>query len=151
MLSLLVKTFPFLACIGFAGALRICFKTLEQLSKQTFKRQLARAIETSSIFTVGTMLPGFCITAFDAIFTDNLWSIRGFIRSCIASVVIVTILLVVWYSSIPDEWHLHIVALGRENHPNVSNWFFIATHVTPGGYDINIGPHGELTVPRQVD
>ena len=87
------------------------------------------------------------MNAFEAIFTARVWSIRGFIRSCIASLVVVTILFGVWYSRIPDECHLRIVALGSTQVPNSSTWYLIAVH----GYGIDIGPHGEPQVnPTQA-
>jgi hypothetical protein len=139
--------YPFLACIGFGSVLWVCFKTLEQLSRQPFKRQLTRAIQTSSIFTIGTMLPSFCISVFDAIFTGNLWSIRGFGRSCIASVVTVTILLIFWYSSKPDEWLLRIATFERQGIPDASQWAVVAIRqTTHGKCRIDIETHGEVKI-----
>jgi hypothetical protein len=87
----LVQMLPLIACGGFGVVVWTCVKVVEGVSKQPFKRQLAEVIATSSIFTVGKMLPAFALSAFDAIFTDELWSLRGFIRSCMASIVVVVI------------------------------------------------------------
>jgi hypothetical protein len=89
------------------------------------------------------MLPNFWLSAFDAIFTDKLWSLRGFVRSCMASIVVVTILFGAWYSSIPDDWHLIIYSTGDPYNPPATTWAVIAIR-TPDLRDVMIGPHGEL-------
>jgi hypothetical protein len=134
--------FSFVVCFGSWAALWKCFKIVDNLSKSEFKQQVVAAItSSSSIFTIGTKLPGFCLTAFDAIFTDHLWSMRGFGRSCIVSIITVTFLLIIWYSSIPGEWHVTLVALSSKDIPHASQWNVMATY---GG--LNVGPHGELSV-----
>jgi hypothetical protein len=130
-------------CGGSYYVLWRVFKIFDGIAKQPLKRQIATAIRTSSLFTVGTMLPGFLVSAFDAIFTDNLWSIRGFGRSCLASVVIVTILVVFWHSSIPDEWHVNIAALRNAKCPQAaSTWSLIAARSA----DLTFGLNGEIHV-----
>ena len=136
----LLAYLPLLACGASIATIWKCFNVVESLSKQPFKQQIANSIATSSLFTVGTRLPEFCIIAFEAIFTDKLWSIRGFIRSCIASIVVVAILFAVWLSSIPDEWHLRISALAHAGVPNASTWFLIGIY----GDVIDIDSHGHL-------
>jgi hypothetical protein len=133
---------PFMLCTGTCVIIWKCFDIANKLSKQPFKRALANTIVTSSLFTLGKHLPRFCITIFEALFTENLWSIRGFIRSCVASIVVVAILTIVWYSSIPIEWHLRIAALRNAQVPNASTWCLIGVH----GYGIDIGPNGDLHV-----
>lgn len=146
----LVQMLPLIACGGFGVVVWTCVKVVEGVSKQGFKRQLAEAIATSSIFTVGKMLPAFALSAFDAIFTDELWSLRGFIRSCMASIFVVAILSGVWYSSIPDEWNVNLYTNANPYHP-ATMWFVIAIKqpTPPGFQNITIGPHGELGVIAQ--
>jgi hypothetical protein len=48
---------PLLVCGASAATLWKCFKELEVISKAHFKQEIARAITTSSIFTVGKILP----------------------------------------------------------------------------------------------
>jgi hypothetical protein len=136
---------PLLVCGVSAATLWKCFKEVDLISKPPFKREIARAITTSSIFTVGKILPTLLISAFDALFTDNLWSRRGLLRSCLASLVTVTILLLVWYLSIPDEWRIRFVSLGHTNDPNSTWWTLIAIpHYTNVPFNIDIDPHGQL-------
>jgi hypothetical protein len=143
----LLKIVPLLLCSGSSVVIWKCFSIAEKLSKQPFKRQLARAIQKSSIFTIGAVLPRFCIYVFDAIFTGNLWSIRGFGRSCVASIITVTILLIFWYSSKPDEWLIRITDLERTNIPNASIWTVVAIkQLTPGPCKFDIGLHGDFHV-----
>ena len=141
-MALLLKMASFLGCGSVFLVLFVCFRELERLSKQPFRRELANVIQSSSIFTIGTMLPGFFISAFDAIFTANLWSRRGFFRSCVASVITVTILLVFWYSSIPGEWHVSVARCDAPNTPNKSIWFVVAIRqVDPQAGNIEMDRH----------
>lgn len=138
---------PLLACGGFAVVVWKCVKVVEGVSKQAFKRQLANAIVTSSVFTVGKLAPRLLLSAFDAIFTGKLWSLRGFVRSSVASVILITILFGLWYSSIPEGWELRIAALGYETNSTATTWFLIAVRQSaPGVGGVDIGLHGELTV-----
>ena len=136
---------------GFGAVVWKCVKVVESVSKQAFKHQLAAAIETSSIFTAGKMLPSFWLSVFDAIFTDNLWSLRGFARSCLASTVVVTILFGAWYSSIPGEWALRIYKTGDPDNRLLRTWIIVAIkQPTPPGFrDFIFGPHGELGFSEQ--
>jgi hypothetical protein len=149
----LLAYLPLLACGASAATIWKCFKELDAISKPQFKRMVARAITSSSIFTVGTMLPSLCLSAFDGIFTDNLWSRRGFIRSCIASLVTVTILLVVWYSTIPNIWNVRFAALGITGHPEAPRWWTLIAipHFTNVPFNIDISPEGVFrTIPGDI-
>ena len=141
MVSLLVKMASLLRCSTVYGALVTCIRIAERQSKQNFKRDLADALRTSAIFTFGTILPSLRISLFDAIFTEHLWSWRGFFRSCLASVVTVTISIMFWYSSVPDDWHVRISGFPQANHPNVQTWFLVASRSTQG---MELGRHGEI-------
>jgi hypothetical protein len=135
----------YLVCGASAATLWKCFKEVELISKPHFKRQIARAITTSSIFTAGKILPTLFISAFDALFTENLWSRRGFLRSCIASLVIVTILFFAWYLSIPDEWRVRFVTLHHTDNPDSTWWTLIAIpHYINVPFNLDIDPQGQL-------
>jgi len=140
-------------CGASAATLWKCFKELDVISKAEFKRQIARAIQTSSIFTSGRFLPPLCVSAFDSLFTSNVLSRRGFVRSCIASVVIVTIFLLIWYLSIPDEWRVRVVALGRADDPHSApTWTLIAIpHYINVPFNLDIDAQGHLsTIPGDI-
>jgi hypothetical protein len=144
--KLLVEMGLPLVCGAICVVIWTCFKVVEKDNLYKFKRELATAIRTSTIFTIGTKLPGFWIYVFDAVFTDKLLSIRGFIRSCMASITIVAILFVFWYSTIPAEWHLRIANLAEPSVPNAApTWFLIAVQ----GYGIDIGLRGEVIVNQR--
>jgi hypothetical protein len=148
-MNALFSYLPLLLCGISATALWKYFKELEVISKPHFKRRVAHAIQTSSLFTVGKILPTLCISAFEALFTDNVWSKRGFGRSCIASLVIVTILLLVWYLSILDQWRLRLVALGIAGDPHSTTWTLIAIpHYTNVPFNLDIDVHGHLSTIR---
>jgi hypothetical protein len=133
--------FSLLACAGSSAVIIWkCFNVVGHLAKEQYKRELARAILTSTLFTIGSRLPSDCTLAFEAVFTDNLLSVRGFIRSCIASLAIVTALFIVWYLSIPDEWHLRISNIEAANDPDLSSWWLISMR----GHAIDIGLHSDL-------
>jgi hypothetical protein len=140
---------PLLLCGISAATIWKYFKELEDISTPHFKRQIARAIQTSSLFTVGKILPTLCISAFTYLFTDNVWSKRGFVRSCIASVVTVIILLLIWYLSIPDEWRLRFVALSRAGDPHSTSWtLFAIPHYINVPFNIDIDVHGHISQIR---
>jgi hypothetical protein len=141
----LLSYLPFLACGISVATLWKCFTEVERISKAPFRRQIAQAIMASSIFTFGKILPTLFISAFDTIFTDALWSRRGFVRSCIASLVIVTILALVWYLSIPDAWRVRFVDLGRAGNPESRTWTLIAIrHYTNVPFNLDIDAEGRL-------
>src|SRR5271156_2031279 len=98
-----------------------------------------------SIFFFITKLPRYWISVFDYFFTARLWSARGFFRSCLASLLTVTILVFVWYSSVPDNWHLQIVGLhdAKNPNPNTVTWSLVAIRqLTPGARARDRG-HGD--------
>ena len=119
---------------------------MEKLSRSSFKQQLATAIRTSSVFTAGTALPGFCITAFNAVFTQKIWSVRGVLRSFTASAITVTLLLGVWYSSIPGGWRLRIVDFptGTINPHAPAWWALAALKSEPSTCPFDINEHGQI-------
>jgi hypothetical protein len=83
------------------------------------------------------------------VFTENAWSKRGFGRSCIASLIIVAILLIVWYLSIPDEWRLRFVAFSHAGDPDVTSWTLIAIpHYINVPFNIDIDVHGHISTIR---
>jgi hypothetical protein len=59
--------------------------------------------------------------------------------------VTVTILLLVWYLSIPDEWRVRFVSLGHTKDPNSTWWTLIAIpHYTNVPFNLDIDPHGQF-------
>lgn len=143
---------PFLLCGISVATLWKYFTEVERISKAPFRRQIARAITTSSIFTFGKILPTLFISAFDAIFTKNVRSRRGFIQSCKASIVIVTILALVWYLSIPDNLRIRFVDLARAGHPVSRTWTLIAIpHYTNVPFNLDIDTQGHFyTIPGDI-
>ena len=137
----------FLACSGFCYCLWTLFVTLDK-HKALFKQRLLNRITTlllspASIFTVLTWLPSGLIPAFDAIFKGNLYSLRGFVRSCKLSLVLVGLLFVWWYSTIPDyvRLEIHTSPLGLNDYyfqkmPAV--WYYSVVSITreTGYYNI---------------
>lgn len=140
--------FAYLPALACGASIAVVWKSLtilESISKPSFKNQVATAIVSSSLFALGTRLPRFCVNAFEAIFTDRIWSIRGFIRSCIGSIIVVSILFAVWLSSIPQGWHIRVADLPTARAPHTSTWCLIGVH----GYGIDIDSRGNLhTNPR---
>lgn len=103
---------PFLTCAGLCWSVWTLFKLLER-EKAVFKRRLMTQVTNliitrSSIFTILSSLPKFFVTAFDLVFTDDLYSWRGFGRSCKISVVLVLLLGILWYATIPEYVYLEI-------------------------------------------
>ena len=78
----LISLVPFAACSGICLGIWKLFNTLEKVTKPIFTKRIADLIESpSSIFSLFTAIPGLFLSVFDAIFTDNLFSFRGFLRS----------------------------------------------------------------------
>jgi hypothetical protein len=144
---------PLLVCGASGATIWKCFKEVEAIAKAQFRQQITRAIQTSSIFTVGTMFPTLCISAFDALFTERLWSWRGFVRSCVASFVMVIILMVVWYSTIPDEWRVRVVGLAITDHPESPRWWTLIAipHYKNVPFNLDVNPQGQFsTIPGDI-
>lgn len=103
---------PFLACAGLCWSVWRLFKYVDKeksLFKKSFTTRLINLIlAPSSIFSVLSNLPNFFVTAFDLIFTENLFSWRGFLRSCKISLVLVLLLGILWYATIPEYVYLEI-------------------------------------------
>ncbi len=102
----------FSVCAGSCYCVWKLFKIPDR-EKAIFKPRLlnnvtALILSPASIFTVLTWLPSGFIPAFDAIFHGNLYSFRGFLQSCKISLILVTLVFVWWYSTIPDYVHLEI-------------------------------------------
>jgi hypothetical protein len=142
MQSLILKlASSFGGCVTVYGAVYICFRIAEKFSTPRLKQELTNAIITSSLFTIGSSLPRLFTSIFDAVFTENLWSLRGFFRSTLASIVTVIILIIFWSSSVPDDWHIRISVLDQADHPGVRTWFLIASRSPQG---MEMGRHGEI-------
>lgn len=62
------------------------------------------------------------------------------------------ILLLVWYLSIPDEWRVKFVALGRTRHPGSTFWTLIAIpHYLNVPFNIDVDVHGHFrTIPEDI-
>ena len=151
-MTALLGYLPFLGCGLSVAALWKCFTEVERISKAPFRRQIAQAITTSSLFTFGNIFPPLLISVFDALFTEHLWSKRGLLRSCIASVTILIIFGLVWYLSIPNEWRIRLVDLARAGHPDSRTWTLIAIrHYANVPFNLDIDPQGTFhTVPGDI-
>jgi len=138
--------FSTITCAGTLSVIWWAFGRLDKLSRNEFKRLIAHAITNSSIFTVGAMLPGFVIFAFQAIFTAKVFSLRGFLRSCFASVVVVALLMSLWYSSVPGNWIIRISHLANARDPTEPTWIVAAIEQTAPGYHFDLDLRGVIQV-----
>src|SRR5215467_9687397 len=108
----LAGNLPFGVCLGFCAGVWGLFKLIERdksLIKQNLIKKIAVLIqEPASIFSVIRFLPEIVLSTFDTIFTNNLWSRRAFVRSCIISALTVSSLFILWYSTKPANVQLEI-------------------------------------------
>jgi hypothetical protein len=137
-------------CAGSYIVILRCLTIAEKLSTPLFRRNLATAIRSASIFGLAARLPDFFIGVFDAIFTEKLWSLRGFFRSCLASVVIVALLLTLWYSSVPDHWLLRVTALHVTDAPEKWRWYIVGIPQSKDlPFNFDIDSKGQMhTIPN---
>src|SRR5216684_809032 len=105
LMNTLIRYLPFGVCFAFCVGVWQVFKLLEReksLAKQNLIKKIEDLIqEPASIFSLVRFLPDAVLSTFDAIFTDNLWSRRAFVKSCIISAVTVILLSILWYSTKP--------------------------------------------------
>jgi len=112
---------PFASCFTFCGGVWALFKILdhEKIAKPRFTKQIADLIESpSSVFSVFTAIPSLFLSTFDAVFTDRLYSFKGFVRSAKISTIVLVFLVILWYLTKP---------------PNIPLWI----GPSPAGYAIN--------------
>jgi hypothetical protein len=106
---------PFI-CVGTCGFVWWLFEQLEEKEplRPYLRSNVAELIEgPASILSVLSKLPPFFIFAFDAIFTDKLFSLRGFLRSAFVSSCVMILLGIVWLYTRPSNIILHIGPLPR--------------------------------------
>jgi hypothetical protein len=98
---------PFALCSGTCGGVWALFVLIEQqksVARPILIKRVADLIESpASILTVFAALPNLLLSAFDALFTDNLLSLRGFFRSVKISVIVVFVLSALWWLTIPSN------------------------------------------------
>jgi hypothetical protein len=108
----LTANLPFAVCLGFCAGVWGLFKLLERdksLAKENLIEHIKVLIEEpASVFSIIRFLPDLVLSTFNAIFTNNLWSRRAFGRSCIISMITVSLLLILWYSTKPANVELEI-------------------------------------------
>jgi hypothetical protein len=111
-LNALIPYVPLAVCLAGCRGVWSLFKLLEReksLVKQHLRKEVIDLIQApASIFPIFETLPALVLSAFDGIFTDNLYSLKGFARSVMFSTVVVILLLILWYSTIPPNVHLAI-------------------------------------------
>jgi hypothetical protein len=107
LLNALIPYVPLAVCLAGCRGVWSLFKLLEReksLAKQRLRTQVIDLIQApASIFSVVAALPARVLAAFDGIFTDNLYSMKGFARSIKFSTVVVILLFILWYSTIPPN------------------------------------------------
>src|SRR5579871_364017 len=107
-----------IACLATCGFVWKLFDALEQtevLKPHVAKRVADLIEEPASILSILTKIPPFFLSAFDAVFTDKLFSLRGFFRSAIISAFVVSILSALWLYTKPSNIPLWIGPAPRAN------------------------------------
>src|SRR6266852_3822103 len=84
--------------LSFCALIWTAFSRTEPLLRQTTKENIANSIRTAQLTDLGSELPRIFVSLFDAAFTDRLLSWRGFFRSSVASLCVVSGLLLFWYA-----------------------------------------------------
>jgi hypothetical protein len=102
---------PFVVCLGTSYFIWTLFDRVEdkRVAKPIFDRKISALLEApASLLSILSVLPTYFLFIFDAVFTDRLYSFKGFFRSAQISVVVVALLSVLWYSTKPPDIQLWI-------------------------------------------
>lgn len=94
------------------------FRIMEDTATPDAKRKVAdwiKSIATKSISQTVVESPRWFIEAFDRIFGDRHLTRRCFLRSCVASILTVFVMTVVWAVLDPTSWLEYLLAEGKSD------------------------------------